>query len=768
MLERNQRDGLSIEDRLRLQWFLGVGLTLIACWALSPLPFAGDVLVGVLGLVLIVLIIRPALSYFVSTGFLRIASPFIVLAVAIDLFLSAPDFLPAVLRMLVLLLFLRAVAMRSGREDLQLLLLSLFALILSGVMTASLVFAAQILLFALLAMPLLFLRSQTELAEELPSLRQTLWHGFLWHTFIGRVRRQLNWKLLGFSLAAFITLTLLSSLIFVLIPRFQLERTIQFFQLNTNPRSGFSESISLGYVTAITLDNSVALRVDGPGRDALPSRPYWRMLVLDEYRNGRFSLSNSVRISNDERIRRPLTGSAVEMTSRQLNWDLTANRAGTWVFYLEGNTSRFLPLPGPFESLRFTQPEDVFFYPAFHNLATRSVRNGVFSFRLEKLQWADAFPVDTIEADALAKLIAEGPLTDTVTYDSLVYDSMWEEEMPGYPQTTLLLPLREGERELLQSILKENFSTDSSYESSRSASAFSAQIKNWLGQRFSYSLTPDIPPRQRRSDPIVAWLREGSVGHCELFAGAFLLLAREAGFPARIVTGFSGGAWNAVENYFVVRNRNAHAWVEIYDSEKQNWLRIDPTPAGYESIFAGAGVAVDASGFEETGWMAWMDSLRILWYRRIVNFDHDEQTRLAEQLISTLRNWQQEVNANVREIWQALTTQSREWFGAAGSLGLPVLLIFTFLAVLLGIFRIWPWLRFSFNRKPALHPWRLKAGKLLRRLRKKRSLLRAESEHTQLYALEKQLEAIRFGPLTDKPTLFNSTFKAARRALRKL
>jgi hypothetical protein len=160
--------------------------------------------------------------------------------------------------------------------------------------------------------------------------------------------------------------------------------------------------------------------------------------------------------------------------------------------------------------------------------------------------------------------------------------------------------------------------------------------------------------------------------------------------------------------------------------------------------------------------------LRILWYRRIVNFDHDEQTRLAEQLISTLRNWQQEVNANVREIWQALTTQSREWFGAAGSLGLPVLLIFTFLAVLLGIFRIWPWLRFSFNRKPALHPWRLKAGKLLRRLRKKRSLLRAESEHTQLYALEKQLEAIRFGPLTDKPTLFNSTFKAARRALRKL
>lgn len=766
MLGRNQRGGLSIEDRLRLQWFLGAGLALIACWALSPLPFSGDVLLGFLGVSIILVVIRPALSYFLSTGFLRIASPFIVLAVAIDLFFSAPDFLPAVLRMLVLLLFFRAVAMRSGREDLQLLLLSLFALILSGVMTASFVFAAQILLFALLAMPLLFLRSQTELAEELPSLRQGLWQGFRWYSFVDRVRRQLNWKLLCFSLAAFIILTLLSSLIFVLIPRFQLDRTIQLFQLNTQPRSGFSESISLGYLTEITLDNSVALRVDGPGRDALPSRPYWRMLVLDEYRNGRFSRSNYGRISNDEdRIRRRFTGSTVEMNS-PLDWNLTSNRPNTWVIYMEGNTSRFLPLPGPFESLRFTQPEDVFFYPAFHNLATRSVRNGVFSFRIEKLQWASAFPVDSVEADALAHLIAEGPIVEESYHDSMIHDSIWDDDMPSYPQTTLLLPLIEEERGLLQSILLENFPADSSYRNSRSASDFSAQIKRWLRQHFSYSLTPDIPPHQRRSDPIVAWLREGSVGHCELFAGAFLLLAREAGFPARIVTGFSGGAWNTVENYFVVRNRNAHAWVELYDAESQSWLLIDPTPADYESILAGAGFARDAIDFEETGWMAWMDSLRILWYRRIVNFDHDEQTRLAERFVSTLRAWQESAQSNLRELWQLLTSRSREWFGAAGALGLPLLLLLIIVFIVIAGIRFWPWLRFSFKRKPALHPRRLKAGKLLRSLRNKRTTSPAESKRIEHYALEKQLEAIRFGPLSNKPSAIKRIFKAARTALR--
>jgi hypothetical protein len=773
MLERNQRDELSIEDRLRLQWLLGTSLALIACWALWPLPFGGDTLVVVLGLAIVAVIIRPALSHFLSPGFIRIASPFIVLLVVVDIFLSAPDFLPAVMRMLVLLLFFRAAAMRTGREDLQLLLLSLFALILSGVMTASLVFAGQILLFALLAMPLLFLRSQAELAEDLPALRQQLWQGFGWISFTGRIRHQLNWKLLGFSLAAFVTLTLLSSLIFVLIPRFQLDRTIQLFQLNTSPRSGFSESIALGNVTEITLDNSVALRVDGPGRDALPSRAYWRMLVLDEYRNGRFSLSNAVRLSSDDRMRRRLTGATVTMTSR-LEWETETQHSGTWVFYMEGNTSRFLPLPGPFEELRFTQPEDVFFYPAFHNLATRSVRNGVFSFRLEQLHWAAAFPVDTNEAESLANLIANGPVTDTTSDDYHAHESMLEDPTPGYPQTTLLLPLREEERGVLQLILAEIFPDEEMQSRKKTARDFSTQVERWLDQRFRYSLTPDIPPRQRRTDPIVAWLREGSVGHCELFAGAFLLLAREAGYPTRIVTGFSGGAWNSVENYYVVRNRNAHAWVEIYDAVTQQWLRVDPTPADYEGILAGTGRTVgDALGGEESGWMAWLDSLRILWYRRIVNFDHDEQSRLAEQFITTLRSWQQVAKNRASKLWQTLTEQSREWFGAYGALGLPLLLVAAIGAGALGVYRVWPWLRFSFNRQPALHPWRLKAGRLLQHLRKKRIRLETQglpkTAHypKQLHSMELQLEALRFGRLPKNPSATKQTFKEARRLLRK-
>jgi hypothetical protein len=767
MLESNLQAELSINDRLRLQWLLGLGLALLACWALWPLDFVGDALVTLLFLILIGVILRPALCYYLSPHLLRISSPFIVLFVAIDLFLSAPDFLPAVMRILVLLLFFRAASMRSGREDLQLLLLSLFTVMLSGVLTVSITFGIQILLFALLAMLLLFLHAQTELSEDLPSLRQHLWREFTWRGFFGRIQHQLNWKLLGFYFAGFIVLTIITLLVFLAIPRLQLERTVQLFQLNTQSRSGFSESIALGYVTEITLDNNIALRIDGPGRDALPTEPYWRMLVLDEYRGGRFQLSDSIRRSNDSRLRHRLKGQSISMDS-DLKWDLRAPQSGPWVFYLEGSISRFLPLPGAFEELRFAQAEDVFFYPVLHNLAARLVRNSVFSYRIDQLRWNDSFPVDKEEASALSAMIAQKNHSENPANKGSTNISTQESAEIAYPQTTLMLYLNPDDSVYLESILRDLFQNDAYPDQIKKLSLFIPTLERWLNQNYRYSLSPDIPPLKQDEDPIVAWLREGSAGHCELFAGAFLLLARKAGHPARIVTGFTGGAWNAVENYFVVRNRNAHAWVEIYDAETQSWLRIDPTPAGYENSLAGAGVIGSSVSFEETGWMAWMDSLRILWYRRIVNFDHDEQTRLAERFVSSLRSLQQAAQATLGDFWKFLTSRSHEWFGTAGALGLPLLLLLSIAFVLFAGIRIWPWLRFSLNSKPTLHPRRLKAGKLLLRLRKKRSRLRLESEGTELYALEKQLEAIRFGPLTDNPTPFKCTFKATRRALRKL
>ncbi len=77
-------------------------------------------------------------------------------------------------------------------------------------------------------------------------------------------------------------------------------------------------------------------------------------------------------------------------------------------------------------------------------------------------------------------------------------------------------------------------------------------------------------------DPIVEFLTVRREGHCEYFASALALLARSAGIPARVVVGY-----RVVERspfgYRIVRERNAHSWVEAWIDDK--WVTFDPTPA---------------------------------------------------------------------------------------------------------------------------------------------------------------------------------------------
>jgi hypothetical protein len=65
-------------------------------------------------------------------------------------------------------------------------------------------------------------------------------------------------------------------------------------------------------------------------------------------------------------------------------------------------------------------------------------------------------------------------------------------------------------------------------------------------------------------------------GHCEYFAYSFVLLARAAEYPARIVCGFAGGEWDDKTQSWVNEKTDAHAWAEIFDGTE--WIRVDPTP----------------------------------------------------------------------------------------------------------------------------------------------------------------------------------------------
>lgn len=113
-------------------------------------------------------------------------------------------------------------------------------------------------------------------------------------------------------------------------------------------------------------------------------------------------------------------------------------------------------------------------------------------------------------------------------------------------------------------------------EMRRAAPDEAAYIDAVLGmfreQDFFYTLEAPLLGR----DPVDEFLFESRRGFCEHYASAFAVLMRAVGIPARIVLGYQGGELNPLGEYLIVRQADAHAWVEVWLG-KAGWVRVDPT-----------------------------------------------------------------------------------------------------------------------------------------------------------------------------------------------
>lgn len=728
MLHRSVR--LTIEELHEVKHLMGGALTLLSFWSLLSLEMQSGWLVALAMLAVLVGLVRPRLVRGIPPMTWRIAGPSLLLIIGVDFLLHLPDFIPSLVRMIVWILLYRNFAPRRQREDLQLILLCLFCLVLSGVMTVSLLFALQILLFTPMAMALLFVISLLDRGEQTRAHPLT-WARFKWGRLLRRVWSVLDWRVLSLGAVLFGFVVFVSTLLFILTPRFDLNQAIPFMRMATQPMTGFSEEVSLGDVSSVQNDNSVALRIDVPSRGALDTSPYWRMLVLDRYVGGAFKVSSSLDRLMESKTVRELRPERVPTSSRT---------GALWTFYMEGGISRYLPVPGDYGVLRFQQPQEIKLLDEARIYRLDRVGQSVFSYQIEDLGFNDRFPVGQREWQGLKAVQPSGGL-----------------DVPEYPSTTLELDLSSDERSSLADI-------NSSLLQGRklSVAAYSEALTNLLREKFEYSLSPDgqvrSPQAENAPDPVVNWLLEGSRGHCELFAGAFVLLARDAGFPARLVVGFSGGSWNAVENYFVVRNRNAHAWVEILDRESQQWLRVDPTPGS--ATGGGAGTQFSGSFAFETGWAAWVDSLRIQWYRRIVNFEQQDQVEMA----LSIREMAQAFATQLRARMQALAAEFKAWISQPFSTGSLMRGVVALCAVAV-LYLIWRsrhlllGLLFRVLRRPkALDPVRRQASRYLQRLKAGHG----QQAHLSVVA---ELQALRFGPQVSAARA-QPVFTRARKAMR--
>jgi transglutaminase-like putative cysteine protease len=208
-------------------------------------------------------------------------------------------------------------------------------------------------------------------------------------------------------------------------------------------------------------------------------------------------------------------------------------------------------------------------------------------------------------------------------------------------------------------------------------------LRYFRQEPFGYTLQP--PPLG--DDPVDDFLFRTRRGFCEHYASAFATLMRAADIPSRVVVGYQGGEDNPTGNYTIVRQADAHAWVEVW-LEGRGWVRVDPTTAvapervehGIDAVrrLARQGLAPRELPGEALIAALRPDALE-RWQRR---------TRLAADAINN--SWNQWVldygPAGQRRFLQWLGFATPTWLGmAAGLAGLIALMLFVLAAWLLRV-----------------------------------------------------------------------------------
>ncbi len=241
--------------------------------------------------------------------------------------------------------------------------------------------------------------------------------------------------------------------------------------------------------------------------------------------------------------------------------------------------------------------------------------------------------VDKVRYLSDFQLIAEAPLRtrSRIALSAHPQATIGLDEAPETLRAALQLPARFNPRtaEAVQALI-----------ASRPAPAerLTAVLAFFRDGGYTYTLQPPLLGR----DSVDEFLFDTRRGFCEHFASAFVVMMREAGVPARVVTGYQGGERNPIDETLVIRQSDAHAWAEVW-LEGRGWVRVDPTAAA-NPIRIDAGIAASLPTGEVLPIMMrpafdWLrelrhrwDALSNSWNQWVLGYNDLRQRELLERL----------------------------------------------------------------------------------------------------------------------------------------
>lgn len=165
-------------------------------------------------------------------------------------------------------------------------------------------------------------------------------------------------------------------------------------------------------------------------------------------------------------------------------------------------------------------------------------------------------------------------------------------------------------------------------------------IQKYLTTNYKYTLELADPGEQEAVD---FFLFDRKKGHCEFFASAFAILAREADIPVRQVNGFLGGEWNEYQGYVAVRAGDAHSWDEVFFPDggsyregtklvpSGRWVTFDPTPPAMRNQLSRGGTGIGAR------LARFFDTLKFQWSKWVIEYDLSSQMALFKGIGKKLK-----------------------------------------------------------------------------------------------------------------------------------
>lgn len=382
----------------------------------------------------------------------------------------------------------------------------------------------------------------------------------------------------GVTLLIALLIILVSGPIFITIPRGSLG--LFGSKRQAQNLSGFSDQVNLGDIGKIIQNPEIVMRVQvNTAAENLPQEVKWRGIALDYYDGRGWSNTGRLhyRVYQDE-------GGGFQVAQDRRHDEFLVRQT----FLLE-----------PFADVLFVAPEVIQIYKAGGKQLVRDAN--------------DSFALVRKSGELLRYTVDSDIITRNERLSRRMVVNHPDESKGPFLQLPSLHPAVEKLADTL-----------TSHQPNILGKALI--IENFLRSNYGYSLDNRSAAA---ADPLYDFLFVGKEGHCEYFATAQAVLMRVLGIRSRVVNGFRVGEFNNWSGYFMVRQSDAHSWVEGY-FPGSGWVEFDSTPAG----------PAKPSSYLLRVVGHFLDAIDVFW-TEVVTFDRLKQVSLFRAAASHLRvAWQ--------------------------------------------------------------------------------------------------------------------------------